>query len=261
MATKPSYPRTENPTGQDRITLGEHEGASQINKFAYRSVLNIASGDAFITADNITDSPTILTTASTFTITYNQATDGLGTTGALTLLFTYLDSDEDQVQAIHTLSNTGSDVTSFSGLGINRIVVLSSGSATVNTNSITAKATAGSTTQGFIPALSGVTQQLILHVPRNTKATAKAIFIAARKISGGGSPRVTFKIRVYSRITNTRYEVFRHLMDTSSENHLTLIDPCNFPFSPRDVVWITAATDVNNTEVAARLSTNLYERS
>lgn len=259
MATEESYTRKAEIRGQDAISMGRRSGGYTLNKFAFRSDIDTTDGDALIIADNTTNTPTILTAASTFTITYTNTSDGSGQNGALSLLFTYLDEDEDEVTAIHTLGSSGSDVTSFSGLGINRIVVLSSGSSNQNDADITVTATTGGSVQAFVPAGSSVTEQLMFHTPRNIKPLNKVLFLNAQKISGGGSPRITFKINVYSRTTSTVYEVFRYIMDTSVENSLALIDPCNFPFSPRDVVYITAATDTNNSSASARMSMNMYE--
>jgi hypothetical protein len=242
----------------DKINLGEVDGVSVLNKFAYRDGIQAADGDVLIWPDGTVNSPTILTTASTFTVTYNNATDGLGTTGALSLLFTYIDDEENEATGIVTLGSSGSDVTSFSGLGINRAVVLSSGSAEENTNDITITATTGGGVQAFLDAGKSVTQQLITHMPANTKGVGKFLFVNALKLSGGGSPRVIFRVVVYSRVTQTSYEVFRYEMDTSVENHLSLIDPVGFNFSPRDVVYMTASTSTNNTNVSARLSLHRY---
>lgn len=244
---------------QDQITRGLVSDASQLNKFGFRDDVDIADGDALVIADNTTNTPTILTSADTFDITYNNTTDGASTTGALSLLISYLDSNADLQTATHTLGSTGSDTTSFSGLGINRVVVLSSGSAETNTNDITVTATTGGSVQAFVLAGTSVTQQLWFHCPRNVIPATKYMFLNALKISGGGSPRVTFKVKVYSRVTSTVYEVFRYEMDTSVENGRAFEDPCNFPFSGQDVVYVTASTDTNNTSVSARLSLNFFD--
>lgn len=244
---------------QDEVSRNLRSGVSQTNKFAYRDDVDTTDGDAMIIADDTTNTPTILTSADTFGITYNSGTDGDSTTGALSLLFTYLDANQNQTTAIHTLGSTGSDTTSFSGLGINRVVVLSSGSANVNTDDITITATTGGSVQAFIPAGVSVTQQLLFHVPTNSSGVSKFIFLSAVKLSGGGgAPRVTFKVFVYNRGVSTQYEVFRYLMDTDVENSRSIVDPVNFPFSAGDVFWVTAATDTNNTSVSARLSLNVY---
>lgn len=244
---------------QDEVTRGLRGGVKQLNKFAFRDDVDTADGDALIIADNTTNTPTIMTTAGTFTIAYNNATDGSSTTGALVLLVDYLDSNFELQQGTHVLGSSGSDTTSFSGLGINRVVVVSSGSANTNTNDITFTATTGGSVQAFVPAGLSVTQQLWAHIPINAVGVSKFLFVNALRLSGGSSPRVTFKIFVYNRLVETTYEVFRYTMDTSTENHLEIVDPVNFPFGGRDVVWCTAATNTNNTEVSARLSFNIYD--
>lgn len=252
MPTRPSDP-------QDDISRSLRAGVSWLNKWGYRDDVDTADGDALIIADDTTNTPTILTSSSTFTVTYTNTTDGSGTTGALSLLFTYLDENEAQQTATHTLGSSGSDVTTFSGLGINRCVVLSSGSGDTNGSDITVTATTGGSVQAFLPAGTSVTQQVLGHVPANTTGVAKFLFLSALRIAGGSSPRVTFKVFVYNRGTDTTYEVFRYGMDTAAENHLEVVDPINFVFSARDVFWITANTDTNNTSVSGRLSLNLYE--
>jgi len=243
---------------QDQISLGKVGGVSAWNKFAFRPDIDTADGDALIIGDSTTNSMTILSTASTFTITYNQGTDGLGTTGALQLTFYYLDSEGKFAVSAHTLGDDGSDVTTFSGLGINRVAVSSSGSADINTSAITVTATTGGSVQAYVPALTGVTQQAIFHLPTNARGVAKMIQINAQRISGGASPVVTFKAWVYSRLVTTKFEVFRYVMDTAVLNAFTLIDPINFSLTQGDVLFVTASTTNDNTTADCRFSLNVY---
>jgi len=244
---------------QDDILRGLRAGVSTINKFSFRDDIDTTDGDALIIPDNTTNTPTILETATTFDIAYTNTTDGLGQNGALSLLFTYLDENEEQQDAVHVLGSSGSETTSFSGLGINRCVVLSSGSANTNTNDITITATTGSSVQACLPALTGVTQQLWAHIPINTVPIIKFIQLNAYKIGGGGSPKVKFKLFVYNRFTQTRYEILRKKMDTDVQNEIVIDDRVNIPLSARDVFWVTCSTDANNTEASARISLNIYD--
>lgn len=91
---------------QDLISRGLSGGVSQFNKFGYRTSTAAASGEQTIWAS--TDNLTILTSASTFTITYNNTTDGSGTTGATILQFYYLDSDEKLAVGLTTQTPTTS---------------------------------------------------------------------------------------------------------------------------------------------------------
>ena len=242
---------------QDEINLGLRQNVSSYHKFAYRDTgLTSAGGEQTVWAANANF--TVMTSADTFTITYNNATDGLGTTGALSLLISYIDENYELQTAVHVLGNTGSDVTSFSGLGINRVVVVSSGTADVNTNDITLADTSGGTVQGFVPAGRSVTQQMVFHFPISHDAVSRWVFIGCNRLSGS-SPNALFKIYVYNRLVETQYEVFRHSIDTRTDTSIELHDPVGFNFSGRDVMWMVVDTDQNNTIVDARMSFNIYK--
>ena len=252
MAVRPS-------SFTDEVAIGRRGGVSNFNKFGYRSGLTNAGGEQTIWATTTNFTP--MTTASTFTITYNSGTDGLGTTGALTLYFVYIDSDGLKQIGVHVLGNTGSDVTSFSGLGINRCALSSSGSATFNTNDILITETTGGTTQAVIPAGHSTTQQAIFFVDSNSDAVSHFLWINCNKTSGGSSPKVLIKGYVFNRQFETRFEVFRSTVDTGVENTISITDPVGFPLSPTDVLYFIADTDTNATELSIRISLREYKRS
>lgn len=247
LATRPTDYETE-------IALGLRPGISKFNKFAFRSDLDTEDGDALIIADNTTNSLTILQSASTFTIAYNSSTDGLGTTGATELTFFYIDANGDKAVFAHTLGDDGSDITSFSGLGINRIAVSASGSNDTNGSGITVTATTGSSVQSFLAAGTSVTEQAFFFNVSNGISLIEYVFINVRKLSGGSSPRVTIIGTVYSRAVDTAYEVVRINIDTSVENTISLFDPIPFTLNPQDVIYFTASTNTNNTAVNIRFS-------
>lgn len=244
---------------QDEITIGRRPGVTPWTKFAFRSGLTAAGGEEAI--NNFGANFTILTSASTFTITYNNTTDGLGQTGALTLAFYYVDSNGLPDVSTHTLSNTGSDVTSFSGLGINRVAVASNGGATYNVNDITITATTGGSTQAKLTAQEAVTQQAIFFVGSNHLAAAKWLWVNVLKTAGGAQPVVLIKGYVYNRAVNGRYLVFRGKLDTAVDETLNLTDPINFKLNPTDVLYFVADTDQNSTDVDLRFSLNEYQRT
>lgn len=239
---------------EDEIRRGLRQGASEWNKFGYRTATTAAGGDETIWATNTNF--TILTTASTFTITYNNATDGLGTTGATSLLFYYLDSNFALQTAVHVLGNTGSDVTAFTGLGINRCLVYSSGTVNTNTNTITVTATTGGSTQAIIPALGSVTQQCIFHVPIGHVAVIKQQDFSMLRLGGGSDPKATIKIFAYNRLLDNTYEVFRVGLDSGVQATYSTSNPIQF--SGRDVIYYTIDTDINSTVISARFTLNLY---
>jgi hypothetical protein len=240
----------------DDITQGIRTGVSQWNKFGYRTASTAAGGDETIWASN--DDLTILTTASTFTIAYNNATDGVGNTGVTLLQFFYLDANEEMAVAVHTLGSSGSDVTSFTGLGVNRCVVVGSGTNNTNANNVTITATTGGTTQAVIPANEGVTQQSVFFMPNNAVGSLKMLMLNANDDAGGLAPYIRFKGFVYNRTVSSQFEIFRYLMDTALEESFLLIDPVNFSLSPRDVLFFTMDTSRDNTEATCRFSIHLY---
>ena len=241
----------------DEVHRGLRSGVTAFNKFAFRSGLSASAGEETLWATTGNFVP--MTTASTFTITFNSGTDGLGTTGALSLYIYYIDSNGLAQEALHTLSNTGSEVTAFSGLGINRVIVNTSGTALMNTNDITITETTGGTTQAALPALNGVSQQAIFFVDANSTAVAKNLWFNINKLSGGGAPRVTIKGYVYNRGTDSAFEVFRATVDTGVENTVYINEPVGFKLSATSVLYFVADTDTSNTIASLRFSLLEYK--
>lgn len=245
---------------QDEVTIGRRVGVTPWTKFGYRTNLTAANGEETIWA--ATGNYTVPTSAQTYTITYNNTTDGAGggATGATQLTFYDLDSSGLPIIRTHTLGSSGSDVTSFTGLGINRCVVSASGSSTYNVNDITITHTTSGNTMALIPATQSVTQQCIFHVGANHVAAAKFLTFNVNKLSGS-NPKVTVKGYVYNRAIATRFEIYRHIIDTQSENTITLIDPVNFRLNSTDVLYFVADTDQNNTVITMRFSLNEYQKT
>lgn len=243
----------------DEVRIGRRAGVTGFTKFGYREGLTAANGEETIWAT--TGNFTPLTSASTFTIAYTNTTDGQSQNGALTLFIQYIDSDGNPASAVHTLGSSGSDVTSFSGLGINRVAVSSSGSTQTNGSAITITATTGGTTQAVVPAGQGVTQQAIYFVGSNADAVATFLYMNIAKATSGGSPIVTVKAYVFNRNVATRYEVFRTVIDTSTEQTVTINEPVGFNLSPSDILYWVADTNTNNATVALRFSLREYERT
>jgi hypothetical protein len=255
--TGKSTPVYEISAFEYEVAMGRLLGKTTVNKFGHVDDLDIATGEGLIAYQGGTFDPNtaVMSSAQTFTIAYNQTTDGLGQTGATQILISYLDENFELQDAVHVLSNTGSDVTSFTGLGINRAVVLANGGAGWNVNNITITATTDATTQAMIPALKSVTQQCIYHVPIGHTFLMNYIYIGALKLSGGGGdPRVSVTIYSWSRFTSTRYDVFDKEIDTTIDNHLQLKLTQPFTFSGREVIYAVATTDKDNTKINLRFS-------
>lgn len=243
---------------QDEIRIGRRGGVNGWTKFGAKDGLTAAGGDEVIWPSGAF---TPLTTASTFTIAYTQANDGSAANGAKTIYVQYIDTNGLPASAVHTLGSDGSDETSFSGLGINRAAVSSSGSTQTNGSDITITATTGGSVQAVIPAGESVTEQCIFFVGSNHDAIVKYLWWNLLKTTGGSSPKVTIKGWAFNRAVATKYLVFSADIDTSVENTNFIDEPVGFNLSPTDVLYFTANTDANSTNVKLRFSLNEYQRT
>jgi len=247
---------------QDEVRIGRRSGIVGWTKFGYREGLTAAAGEETLWAT--TGNYTPAATAETFDIAYTGgggSNDGAGSTGALALYFQYIDASGLPAVATHTLGSDGTDTTSFSGLGINRIAVASSGSADQNNALITVTHTSSGNTMAVIPAANGVTQQAIYHVGSNHDAVAKFLWINVGKGSGGGNPKVVVKGYVWNRTVATKFEVFRALVNTATEQTISINEPIGFNLSPADVLYWVADTDTGGAQVEIRFSLNEYQRT
>ena len=252
-----SLDNIENYTQATANALGAITGtASTVNKFGYNIDVDTATPEVVAAFGGAYDPSTmVMATAQTFTVTYNNTTDGSTATGARMLQFSYLDENFEAQTAFHTLGSTGSDVTSFTGVGINRCVVVAFGGDTTNGNDITITATTDATNQAQIPAGKSVTQQCIYHTPISRTLNLNFINASVLKLSGGGgSPRVNIIGYSYSRVTGGRYAVIDIEVDTSIENNIVLNYSEPITFTGREVIYFEATTDVNNTKVSLRFS-------
>lgn len=238
------------------VAMSKRQGRTTVNNFGHNLDVDIGAFEIIASFGGAFDPTTdIITSAQTFTITYNNTTDGLGQTGALSLLFTYIDENFLSKTSIHTLGNTGSDVTSFEGLGINRCLVFSNGGLGYNANDITITATIDGTTQAQIPAEDSVTQQLIYHTQINHNLLMDYWQINTRRLTTGGTDiRYTVKIYSWSRVTLTRYEVYRFDGTTRLLTDISELPSQPLIFGGREVIWFEAETDTNNTIFNGRFS-------
>lgn len=239
-----------------RVADNQVTGESIVNKFGFNKDIDISSSPEILASFGGTwDFNNIMTSADTFDITYNNTTDGLGQTGALSLLIDYLDGNFTLQQGVHVLGNTGTDTTSFSGLGINRVVVISNGGAGYNTNDITISDTIGTFgTQAQVPALESVTQQLIYHTPINSNFFLNFWKFNTLKTGSGANPVIQLRGYSYSRVTATRYNIFDLDIDTTVSNFTSLDLNQPLVFGGREVLYFDATTDKDNSVVNARFS-------
>lgn len=245
----------------DEATIGRYSGVEVWTKFGYNDDVDSAATEV-LWPDGAAFTP--LDSAETFDIAYDGtaggSTDGNGTNGATQLTFYYVDSDGNPAIATHNLGTDGSDTTSFSGFGINRVAVSASGSDDANASDITITATTSLTQQAIIKAGESVTQQLIFFNGSNHKAIVKSIFLNVNKLSGGGTPRVTIKGWIYNRAIQTNFLVYRFTKDSSVENTTSDIVR-KIRLNETDVLYFTATTTVDNTVVDMGFSVTQYQNT
>lgn len=234
------------------VALGRRQGATTWNKFGYN--LDFGTSPEVIAAWGGTFTP--LTTASTLTIV-SSSTDDDGSPagiGAQTLLIYGIDANRQAQTEAVTMNGTTNVVTSNTWLGVNRVAVTLSGSSQSNVGNITITATTGGSTQAYLPAGESVTQQAIFFTQVDHQALCDWLLLNANKSSGGGSPKITFKAWVYSPTTNTKYQVFRHLVDTAIEDSIELIPSQPFVLNSGDVMWFEGTSSAASTEANVRFS-------
>lgn len=236
-------PRTE-------IALGKVTGSTTWNKFGYNE--DVDTGTEIVAAFGGTWAP--MSTATTLTAVSDSAADDDGSTGAHGLVIYGVDENWENQTVVLLLNGTSSVATTAQFLGVNRVSLFRAGSGQGNTGTITITATTGGATQGTIPPNEGTTQQLIVHVAANHTGLIDYVLLNAEKLSGGGSPVVTFKLYVFSSVSNAKYEVLRQIIDTASVNVVQLNMPDPLIVGEKSAIWLEATTDTNNTNVQARIS-------
>jgi hypothetical protein len=240
------------------VALGLRQGWTTWNKFGYNADVDTAADEVIA---EFGGSINIMTSGDTLDVVSSDTNDTSAGTGARTILITGIDENNLPQTETVTMNGVTPVTTSNSWLGVNRIAVVTAGTGGTNAGTITVDDNAGTVgTQATVPADQSVTQQCIFHTPINHNFLATWLWLGALKLTGGGgSPVVNFKGYSYSRVTGCTYEIFRANMDTSVENHI-IIDPHEpFVVGGREILYFTAGTDTNNTEISARFSGKLIK--
>lgn len=246
---------------QEEVSLGRRGGVTAWSKFGHRSLL--AAG-GFETVWDTTGNYTPPAVATAMRIAYDGtgggSTDGAGTNGAHTLAILYIDGDGLPATMTHTLGTDGSDDTTETTLGINRIAVTSAGTDGFNASDITVTAVTGGAKLAVVPAENAITQQAFFHCGSNHQTLFKFLFIHMNK-SSGGAATVQFKGFIYNRTTGITAEVFRLTLDDSVEVELSLNPVVPFLVPATGVLYFTADTSRDGAEAVIRFSGNEYQNT
>lgn len=245
----------------DEARRGLRPGVATWNKISYRTNLTSAGGYQTIWAVESTVEYTALESADTYNISYTQANDGSAANGAKTLTFFHVDSNGNPATATHTLGSDGSDTTSFSGFGINRVAVSSSGSSDTNVSDIIITATTGGSRQATILAGTGVSQQAVFINGNNHDSSIKNIIFNANKLSGA-NPEITFRFKIYNRAIDTFFLIPLGTLKTADERTLPIeYGEIGFGLSPYDHLEVQADTDQDNTIIYCHFQLIQYRRT
>lgn len=237
---------------KNEAALGKRQGVKTWTKWGYNADVDAAASE---TVWSTGGNPTFLSAASTITLVSSSTNDDVGGTGATGVVVYGIDANRKSQIEVVFLDGTTPVVTANTYLGINRLSVYAAGSLQENDGTITATATTGGSTQGSIPAGEGSTQQAIFYTQDEWQTLVDSIDINCVKITGGGgSPTVTIRMWVLSFVSNTKYEVFRHTMDTAVENSFSFEYGQPLVVGENSVIYLTAESDINNTEVSARFT-------
>jgi hypothetical protein len=234
------------------VARGTQTGYTLWNKFGYNEDIDSAADETIWAPGGIFSR---MTSAETLTVVSSSANDTAAGTGVQQVVIYGVDSNWDSQTEVIALNGTTEVTTVNTWLGVNRVAIFLAGSGQTNAGDITVDTTTGGQVQAFMPVGEGVTQQCIFFVPRDTNFIAEWILLNVLKLSGGGgSPRVTVKMLVYSDVNNAVQEVFRVGLDTDVENTLSINPNLPFPIGERSVITLELSTDQNNTSVTARFS-------
>ena len=239
-----NYTYIDFPTRLGRGDFGTSMTYEKIN--GENTDISMGSEEMIVPWGGAFSTGSIMSSPDTFDITYNNALDGLGTLGALTLDVVYLDSSYNYITASHTLGNTGLDTTSFSGYGINKATVSSTGGTGWNEADITFSATTDTTDQALIQATEGMNTGALYHIGGDRQVLVDNISINTDRITGN-DPVVLYRVYGYNRTNGCRYLTKKISMDSSSETLVDLEENVPLIFGEKEVIFITGESNKNST--------------
>lgn len=185
-------------------------------------------------------SPTTLSAVST------SPNDTLGGTGCNLIYVIGQDASGNTINEIINLNGTTPAVGAQNFSFVERVYVGFAGSLQVNEGTITVSA--GGVAQASVPAGDSVSKSLIYRVPNGKRAALVQRLYSSAKLSGGGSPIVTFKYYVWTPQGFIVHATTTYI-DTAlqNENGAQILTP---EFSPAGTTFeVRVETDVNNTAV------------
>lgn len=142
---------------------------------------------------------------------------------------------------------------------VNRVFITKvlggAGSSQTNAGNITC--TIGVTTVAYVPIGYSITQQLICFVPSDSKSLLKGIYVQASKLSGGGTPTVTFT--GYKVLNGVREHFFEIVHDTAVETKTFIPFPDRLLLENNSTLYVFASASTSGVFARARLFQEIIE--
>lgn len=232
------------------------QGISRVLKFGYNLDVDTGAEEAIVSYEGDIDLPS---SADTVTIVSTDANDAAGDTGARLISVECLDENYDTVTFTMVPNGTSNVTSTQTCIAINSMRVATAGSSRSNEGTITATQTNTGDTLRQIPAGDSVTQSCHYTVPNGKKAYFDNVILEVIKLTGGATPAVVFRSKLYRPSTGVIYKNIRAYIDATKTNHLSLEKATVTPAQEGDVIWITASTDTDNTQVSCRTNIVLID--
>lgn len=229
------------------IAMGRREGIENWRKWGYNDDIDTGAEETVWAAGGVL---VPLSTPRTLELTSSSIEDGAAGTGLRQAQIVGVGASRVYQTETIGLNGTGTVTTVLTWLGVNRVLPVEVGSTGNNVGNITVTSTTDATTQAYIPAGTGVTQQALFFVPANRIFLVDGLLINVLKISQGNAPRVTLFAYYHDTGVGSVQQVFRHDIDTEVENTSALISLSNpFHISEGDILEFRAVTSADDTTV------------
>lgn len=199
-----------------------------------------------------------LASAETLDVVSSDANDTNSSgTGARQIKIYGVDANWNQLEETVSLNGVTPVTTSGSFFGVNEVKVVSSGTGLTNAGTISITATTSGNTMAEVPAGKGASQQCLFYVPRKHNFLIHWLRVEAVKPSGS-DPIVNTYLNSHDTVTNTTIERNHDEFNTVEQNIVDLPLPEPIVISEKNIVWLAADTDANNTKFKGRFSGKLF---
>jgi len=237
------------------ISLGLYDNTANFNMLGFNNNVNIGSTQIVSSFGGVFS---FLTTASTMRIVSTSADDSVGNVGAQRILLRGIDENRETQNEIIIMNGENSVDSNLTFLGLNRAIVLTSGNDMWNNGNILITAVSDGSNQQSIPANVSISQSALYFSTASTTSTMNLLVFKANNLVGS-NPKITFILCRWEEISNTQLELYRYTMNTGNENSFILELKIPAIIQPSSVVWVTAQTDKNDTQVSAHFALTAHD--